>query len=119
MQIVVAFGLINVWVFRFRRATPYRGGGSRSMPEEFAAYGLPAWSCYLVGGLKLLAAAALLIGLWVPAAVPPAAAALTGLMAVALAMHLKVGDPGRKSIPAAGMLLLNIAILSVSLGAPR
>ena len=37
-QILVALGLLNVWLLRFRKPTPYRGGQARSMPEEFAAF---------------------------------------------------------------------------------
>ena len=40
-------------------ATAYRGGASQTLKEEFAAYGLPSYAFYLVGALKITAAAVL------------------------------------------------------------
>ncbi len=40
-QVVVALGILNVWIIRFNRSTQYRGGGAQNMREEFQAYGLP------------------------------------------------------------------------------
>ena len=107
-QIIVGCGLLNVWLLRFNKGTAYRGGSAANMLEEFAAYGLPAWSCYLVGFLKVASAFALLAGL-VPSLsflVLPAAAIVAVLMAGALAMHLKVGDPFKNSVPALSLLSL-------------
>jgi hypothetical protein len=42
-QIVIALGLLNVWLLRAKRPTAYRGGDAQNMKEEFEAYGLPAW----------------------------------------------------------------------------
>jgi hypothetical protein len=105
-QIIVALGLLNVWLLRFDKPTAYRGGTSANMPGEFAAYGLPAWSCYLVGFLKVASAIALLAGLLYPTPVLPAALIVALLMAGALAMHVKVGDPFKKSVPALSVLAL-------------
>ena len=77
-QIAAALGLLNVWLLRSNRATSYRGGTARSMREEFAGYGLPAWSVVVVGVLML----------------------------GALAMHRKVRDPLKKYVPAGVMLAL-------------
>ena len=49
LQLIISIGLINVWFFRFNKATEYRGGGAKNMKEEFIAYGLPIWSMYFVG----------------------------------------------------------------------
>lgn len=105
-QVIVGCGLLNVWLLRFNKSTAYRGGTAANMLEEFAAYGLPAWSCYLVGFLKVGSAFALLAGLLRPELVLPAAAVVAVLMAGALAMHLKVGDPFKKSLPALSVLIL-------------
>ena len=111
-QIIVGCGLLNVWLLRFNKATAYRGGSASSMTEEFATYGLPAWSCYLVGFLKVTSAFALLGGLVYPAIVLPAAVVVAILMAGALAMHLKVGDPFKKSLPALSVLILSAVIIA-------
>ncbi|MCX6599848.1 MAG: DoxX family protein [Acidobacteria bacterium] len=105
-QVVVALGLLNVWLLRFNQSTAYRGGNARSMPEEFATYGLPSWSTYVVGALKVGAAICLIAGLWMPVLVLPAALLVSALMLGALAMHLKVNDPWKKSVPALSILLL-------------
>jgi uncharacterized membrane protein YphA (DoxX/SURF4 family) len=109
-QIIVALGLLNVWLVRFSRSTAYRGGAARSMPEEFAAYGLPAWSTYVIGILKVASALCLIAGLWLPRIVLPAALLICVLMLGALAMHLKVKDPLKKSLPALCMLTLSVII---------
>jgi hypothetical protein len=116
LQVIVALGLLNVWLLRFQESTAYRGGRAHNLREEFVAYGLPSWSLYAVGGLKLGAAAALLAGLWLPALVAPAALLLCLLMLGALYMHLKINDSMKKSIPALGMLAacltISIAVLA-------
>lgn len=111
-QIVVGCGLLNVWLLRFNKATAYRGGKASSMLEEFAAYGLPAWSCYLVGFLKVASAFALLAGLLYPVLILPAASVVAALMAGAVAMHIKVGDPFKKSLPALSMLALCLLMVA-------
>ena len=112
LQIIVALGLLNVWLLRFNKATAYRGGQATTMREEFAAYGLPVWFCYLVGFLKVGSALALLAGIFLPELVFPAAALIAVLMAGALAMHVKVKDPVIKSLPALLVLVMCLVILA-------
>ncbi|MCX6593289.1 MAG: DoxX family protein [Acidobacteria bacterium] len=109
-QVLVALGLLNVWLLRFQHSTAYRGGNAHSMPEEFAVYGLPPWSTYVVGALKVGAAISLIAGIWVPVLVLPAAMLVSVLMLGALAMHLKVRDPLKKSAPALCILVLCVVI---------
>lgn len=105
-QVVVGLGLLNVWLIRFNKATDYRGGSAQSMKEEFATYGLPSWFCYLVGGLKIISGVLLLAGLAIPNLAIYPAVVVSVLMVGALAMHVKVKDPMKKSIPAATVLAL-------------
>ena len=111
VQIIVALGLVNVWILRVGRKTADRGGAGESLPGEFAAYGLPSWSVWLVGALKLSCAALFVAGIWLPKAVAPAAGLLIGLMLGALLMHVKVRDPLIRSLPAALMLGMSIFLL--------
>lgn len=113
-QIIVGCGLLNVWLLRFNKATAYRGSSATNMREEFAAYGLPVWSCYAVGLLKVASAFALLVGLFQPVLVLPAAVVVAALMLGAVAMHLKVRDPFKKTVPALTVLLLSLVIISAS-----
>ena len=79
--IVLLSGTIfNVWFFRFNKATAYRGGEASTLKEEFIVYGLEGPMIYLIGGVKLLACALLLLGLRFKALVRPAAITLIILM---------------------------------------
>ena len=115
LQIAAALGLLNVWLLRFNRRTAFRGGDAASMPEEFALYGLPAWSAYAVGILKVGSALALIAGIWFQALVFPAAVLICVLMLGALGMHARIRDPLRKSLPALVMLVLGISIGWISI----
>ena len=110
-QIIIALGLLNVWLLRYKRKTDFRGGSAETLLDEFKAYGLPTWFHYLVGFLKIGAALALLAGVWMPALSSPAAGLVCVLMLGALSMHLKIGDPVKKSLPAFAMLLLSATVL--------
>ena len=114
LQILVGLGLLNVWLLRRQSATAYRGGSAKNLKEEFAAYGLPAPMFYVVGGLKIVCGVLLLVGLWYPPVVLPAAAVVAVLMVGAVVMHLKVGDPVSKFVPATLMLAMSGAICVIS-----
>jgi hypothetical protein len=111
LQIIVALGIMNVWLLRASRATPYRGGSAKTIREEFVVYGLPHWFMCAVGTLKVALALALLVALKVGAIAAPAALILGLLMVGAIIMHLKVKDPLSKALPASVMLALCIAII--------
>jgi uncharacterized membrane protein YphA (DoxX/SURF4 family) len=114
LQAIVGLGLLNVWLLRRQSATAYRGGEAKNLKDEFAAYGLPAPMFYIVGGLKIVCGVLLLVGLAYPPVVLPAAAVVAVLMMGAVAMHLKVGDPVSKFVPAALMLAMSGAICAIS-----
>ena len=113
LQIIVGLGLLNVWLVRGRSATSYRGGAAQTLQDEFAAYGLPGFAFYLVGALKIGAAVVLIAGVWMALPVREAAVLVAALMIGALAMHIKVGDPLMKSLPAALMLVLSVTIVAL------
>lgn len=110
-QLILGLGILNVWFLRSGRKTSYRGGDATSLKEEFAIYGLPGWMFVIVGVLKVGAALALLAGILLPELVRPAAALMSGLMAGAIAMHVKAKDPPAKSLPAAIMLALSLILV--------
>jgi len=116
LQVILALGLLNVWLLRPNMATGYRGGTAKNLKEEFATYGLPSSMFYIVGGLKLAAAAAFLAGLWIPNLALAAAGVLIVLMAGAVAMHFKVKDPIQRCVPALAMLAMSTAVLVMKLG---
>lgn len=111
LQIVLALGLINVWVFRRNRPTAFRPDGAANIREEFRRYGLPEWAWKAVGASKVSIALLLLVGIFVPAIAPVAAGALVILMIGAVGAHLRVGDPLVKSVPALLMLLMSATVV--------
>lgn len=115
LQGIVALGLLNVWLLRAASPTRYRGGEAQSLKQEFGAYNLPTWFFFLVGALKVGCAALLLIGLWVPALILPAASLVVALMLGALAMHARVRDPALKSLPAFLMLAMSATLCALQL----
>lgn len=112
-QILIAFGLINVWLVRFNKPTKYRGGSAGNMADEFAVYGLPKWFMYMVGAGKILIASLMILGFWIPVVIYPASLLLAALMVGAIAMHIKVKDPLIKALPAIAMFTM--AVLSAYL----
>jgi len=116
LQLILAAGLLNVWLVRYNQKSAYRGGDAGTMRDEFLAYGLPAWSVYVVGALKLSAAFALIVGFWVSALVLPAATLIALLMIGAILMHAKIRDPLSKYFPAALMLLMSASVVFLAKG---
>ncbi len=113
-MITVAAVVLNVWLFRFGKATIFRGGDATNMIEEFAAYGLSETMVYVVGGLKILAALGLLIGFFNKKTITPAAGLMAVLMIGAIAMHFKIDDEAIKFLPAGLMFALSSLIIMVN-----
>ena len=115
LQVLIALGLINVWLVRARSATKYRGSGAKNMKEEFTAYGLPVWFMYGIGFLKIAIALVMIVVIFFPYLMYPlgfpALILLSALMLGAISMHIKVKDPLVKALPAISMLAMAILIL--------
>ena len=113
IQLAVALGLLNVWLLRTGKPTPWRGGAAKNMREEFAAYGLPSWFMWVIGSLKVTLAVLLIAGLWVRSIAAPAAIGVAVLMLGAVTMHIKAGDPLKKSLPAFTLLVLCLLVATL------
>ncbi|MEM1282648.1 MAG: DoxX family protein [Chlamydiota bacterium] len=113
-QVIIALGIVNVWIFRYSKATQWRGGNAQNLMDEFATYGLPFWFMMFIGVLKIGAALGLVVGLLFPALTPPSAFMMSALMVGAVAMHVKVRDSLKKSLPAAIMLFMSLFVLVFS-----
>lgn len=111
IQIIIALGIFNVWVLRYRKQTPWRGGTAKNMKEEFLVYGLPVWFMIAIGIIKVTLAILLVVGIWIPIVVKPAATILAVLMLGAISMHIKVKDSFKKSLPAIIMFVLSVLIV--------
>ena len=106
----VSFLVTNVWLFRFNKETPYRGGDAVNMIEEFAEYGLNANIMYLVGFLKIVASIGLIIGLLKTKISIYSSLLMSFLMIGAIYFHFKISDPAIKFFPSVLMLLCSIFI---------
>jgi hypothetical protein len=115
LQIIIAIGLLNVWLVRFHKPTKYRGAGAGDMEQEFRAYGLPVWFMYIIGAVKLTIAAVMIIGLWMPVVVVSAACVLGVLMIGAISMHAKVHDNIVRTIPAILMFAMAVGIIVIKM----
>jgi hypothetical protein len=116
-QLVIAFGIYNVWLLRAGKATSYRGGDAKNLQEEFQVYGLSEGCMRMVKVLKLSCASMSLGGIWHPMLGLVGASGMGGLMLAAVAMHMKVRDPLVKALPAAALLLLSLIVAVSASGA--
>ena len=106
-QTSAALWILNVWFNRFNKDTGYRGGGATNMREEFEEYGFSEQQMYAVGATKVSLAVLMLVGHCVPKLVRPASLGLATFMLGAIGMHIKVGDPLKRSMPAISVLTLS------------
>ncbi len=110
-QIIIGLGILNVWLFRNKKATPYRGSNANNLKEEFAAYGLPPYAVWVIGTDQSERRHCSSGGHFRSGVTQPAAIVIAVLMAGAVAMHAKVKDPVRCYLPATAMLLLSLAVI--------
>jgi hypothetical protein len=105
-QTAAALWILNVWFNRFNKDTGYRGGDATNMKEEFQEYGLSETTMYAVGAAKVTMAGLMLAGHVVPRVTRPASIGLAAFMVGAVGMHVKVGDPVKRYLPALSVLSL-------------
>ena len=115
LKIIIALGLLNVWVLRFDKTTPYRGGDAKNMIEEFKNYGLPSTFMYVVGLFKVLLALFLLVSVFMADAIDKYVSVglvfLSFVMVGSILMHLRIKDPLKKSLPAILMIIMSVIVL--------
>ena len=110
VSLFVSILVTNVWLFRFNKETPYRGGNANNMIEEFAVYGLDINMMYLIGSLKIIASVGLIIGLFKTKISVYSSLLMAILMTGAIYFHFKISDPAIKYLPSVLMLLCSIFI---------
>lgn len=119
LQILIAVGLLNVWIIRSGRPTRYRGAGAQTMTQEFLAYGLPLWSVYVVGFFKIAIAIIMISGLYRGDMMSSVGVGALGILSIlmigALVMHTKVRDKIVRMLPALGMLAMAVGALVIVL----
>lgn len=110
LKLIVGLSILNVWLLRSKKATAWRGGEANNIEEEFKAYGLPVWVMWIVGAFKVILAMVLLISIYYPEYEGIAAYGIAFFMLGAVSMHMKIGDPVKKSFPAFSFLVLSLII---------
>lgn len=110
LKLIVGFSILNVWLVRAKKPTPYRGGDANNIIEEFQNYGLPAWFTYVIGTAKVFLAIMLIVSVFYPGIGTYAAYGIAFLMLGAVAMHVKIGDPPVKAFPALTFLAFSLLI---------
>jgi hypothetical protein len=116
-QTAAALWILNVWFNRFNKDTGYRGGDATNMKEEFEEYGLSETTMYAVGAAKVGLAGLMLVGHAEPRVVRPASIGLAAFMVGAIGMHIKVGDPVKRYLPA--LSVFSLATISALVGGRR
>ena len=113
LQLIIGLSILNVWLIQYNKSTQWRGGNARTIKEEFEVYGLPEWSLYVIGFLKVTLAIALICGIWFPELIKPAAIGLAVLLTGSILMHVKIKDPIKKSFPAFLFLVLCLILIFI------
>ena len=103
--------IINVWLINYDQESRWRGGEATSLSEEFELYGLPEWSLYVVGTLKVLLAILLLLGIWFPVLRIVSALGLAAFLAGSVVLHFRIRDPWIKALPAMTLFILCLIIV--------
>ncbi len=110
IKLIIGLSIMNVWLVRANKATQYRGGTAANIKEEFQAYGLPNWFMVVIGTLKLLLSIMLIVSIWFPEVELISSLGIAVLMLGAVTMHIKIGDPLKKSLPAFIFLVLSLVV---------
>lgn len=110
LKLIVGLSILNVWLVRSKKSTAWRGGDANNIVEEFKNYGLPVWFMWTVGTAKVGLALLLLASIYYPQVEAIAAYGIAFLMLGAVSMHIKIGDPLKKSLPAFTFLVLSLVI---------
>ena len=114
LKIIVGISILNVWLVQPTKATKWRGGDAKTILEEFSVYGLSEQFCYFIGFLKVTLAAILLASIQFETITLIGSIGLAVLLLGSISMHIKVGDKLIKSFPALLFLVLNLAIVLIS-----
>jgi|TARA_B110000014_G_scaffold23084_1_gene14670 hypothetical protein len=107
--VFVGLTVINVWLFRSGKNTPYRGGNATNLLDEFEVYGLEDYFL-IIGIVKVSLAIILLLSLYFNKLRFFASSGIAIMMIVAIYMHISVGDDLIKSMPASILLVSSLII---------
>ncbi len=104
-QIVIAFSVVFVWVFRFT-----------NIVNEFHEYHLSDLIRNAVGATKIVTSTLLIAGIWYPGLVLGSALLMALLMLCAQIAHVRARHPWQKFVPSLVLLLLSLFVSAVYSG---
>lgn len=113
IKMIISLSVLNVWLLRANKPSQWRGGNSTSLKDEFKAYGLSPGMMKFVGAIKILLALLLLVSIFYHQVEVIGAVGMAIMMTVAIAMHLKINDALKRSLPAFTFLVLSLIVVFI------
>jgi len=115
LKVIVGLSILNVWLVQPKKPTKWRGGNAKTIFEEFEAYGLSKNMCYVIGFLKVSLAIILMASIKFEDLTLIGSVGLSVLLLGSIIMHFKIKDELYKSFPAFLFILMNLAIIFLSI----
>ena len=115
LKIIVGISIINVWLIQPNKPSKWRGGDATTITEEFNVYGLSNTFYKIIFVIKVGLAILLLISIKYDFLTLYSSIGLALLLGGSILMHIKIKDPLFKSFPALLFMIMNLAILYLSL----
>ena len=113
IKLIIGLSVLNVWLLRANKATQWRGGSTKSLKEEFKAYGLSEGMMKGIGTIKILLALTILGSIFFSLLENIGAIGMAVMMAGAIAMHIKIKDELKCSLLAFIFLCLSLILLFI------
>jgi|TARA_B100000768_G_scaffold181800_1_gene206512 hypothetical protein len=115
LKIIVGISIINVWLIQPNKPSIWRGGDATTITEEFNVYGLSNTFYKIIFVIKVGLAILLLISIKYDFLTLYSGIGLATLLGGSILMHVKIKDPLFKSFPALLFMVMNLAIIYLSL----
>jgi hypothetical protein len=113
IKLVIGLSVLNVWLLRANKPTQWRGGATGSLKDEFKAYGLSTNVMRVIGAIKIVLALLIIASIFYPPVEDIGAIGMAVMMTGAIAMHIKIKDPLKRSLPAFIFLCLSLSLLVI------
>jgi hypothetical protein len=113
IKLIISLSVLNVWLLRANKPTPWRGASAKSLKDEFKAYGLSTGIMKAVGTIKILLALMILVSIFYQPIEIIGSIGMAVMMFGAIIMHIKIKDSLKRSLPAFIFLCLSLTLLFI------
>ena len=113
IKLIISLSVLNVWLLRANKPTQWRGAGTKSLKEEFKAYGFSEEIMKIVGTVKILLALLILASIFYQFLENICAIGMAVMMTGAIVMHIKIKDELKRSLPAFIFLCLSLILFFI------